>query len=185
MSTLPNSSTVASHQTFEILGDHHVGDDGQRPPAAFTDLGDRRVEIRPGPGGGHDVGPGVGEAEGDAPPDASSRTGDDGDLVGEQESIEEAHGFGLSCSAEVGGCPARVGGKVQVALDARVGRHHVGDRADAVGGGGHHPRVAGQSGGDGFGVPAVEGDPAGGSPVTSTSNRSPSGPKVQAGSRWS
>ena len=64
------------------------------PPPQAAHLLDRRVDLVLAPGRHHDVGPDLGEAEGDTPPDAAARAGDDGDLPVEAEAVEQpAHGL--------------------------------------------------------------------------------------------
>ena len=86
-SSRPSSATVRLGQLLGEVADVGVGD--QRPPAALVDAGGGLLEVAAPPRVDHDVAAGVGQPPGDRPPDALSRSGDDGDPAVEA-SLEKA-----------------------------------------------------------------------------------------------
>ena len=89
MSSRPNSATDASTRRSSSASVGDVGAHGEGAPAGLFDQPRHLVEVGRRPGRQHDVGPRLGEADGDAAADPQPGSGDDGDAVVEAEAVED------------------------------------------------------------------------------------------------
>ena len=80
----------------EHIGDggevHHVGGDAEPPLAPLLDLVGDRIHVVLAPGKHDDIGPAVGECQGDAAANAASAAGDHRHLAVESKQFVHAHG---------------------------------------------------------------------------------------------
>ena len=70
-----------------VVGEVARNDDG--PPPRLLDLLGHHAQLRLGAGGQHDVRTGLGQGDGGGGTDAAAAGGDDGDVVGDEEAIED------------------------------------------------------------------------------------------------
>ena len=91
MSIRPNFWTVSLDDPLAVGFVGRVGDDGEAIAARGPHALDRRVERFLGPAGDDDLGPGLGEGDGQRRPDAAGTARDDGDQAIEPEVVECAH----------------------------------------------------------------------------------------------
>ena len=131
------------HQALELIELGHVGGHDERPAAQGPDPCRHLVEVRLGPRRQDDVGPGLGQPDGDPPPDAEPGAGDDGHPAVEPETIED-HARRLRPQGRRR--PSRHQRHLQVGQQAGVGGTHVGHGVDAVHGGGHDAGIALEAG---------------------------------------
>ena len=91
VSSRPKASYAASARPATASRSLQVGGYDVRPAAGGAHpLGDQ-LELDLGARGHHDVGPGLGERDRGGRADAAPGPGDDGDVVGEGEPVEDAH----------------------------------------------------------------------------------------------
>jgi hypothetical protein len=76
-------------EVLEGAGVVHIGRHHEGPAARPGHPGRDLLEVRDGAGGEHHIGSGLGQADGDAPPDPLARPGDDGNPVVEAEAVED------------------------------------------------------------------------------------------------
>ncbi len=76
----------------------YIARDGERTPTELADLCGHRFEIFDTPRGKDDVGAGPGEGRGDRCSDALPCTGDDCDLIGQEEAVVVDCLFGHRCT---------------------------------------------------------------------------------------
>ena len=89
MSSRPCSAMVALDEGAEGVGVGDVSRQGEGSPSPSPHLLGHLLEVRLGAGRQHDMRTGLGQSDGDAPPDAEPRPGDDGDAVVDAEAIED------------------------------------------------------------------------------------------------
>ncbi len=92
MSSRPNALTVDVDERLELVEIQDVGGDHQRAPARLLDQARHLCEVGLGARRQHDVGTRLGQADGDAPPDAEAGARDDRHPVVEAEAVEDHPG---------------------------------------------------------------------------------------------
>jgi hypothetical protein len=77
------------HEALEIGASGHIAGHGDRAPAACLHLGDNLGQVARCARGDHHVGADLGEPDGDAPADALTGPGDEGDRVVEAKAVQD------------------------------------------------------------------------------------------------